>query len=176
MLTKNCPSYPPPLPIKNFQLRHFLTGALVDWDKSCPADVHCPRLILYLKVQFCFSVRGCELAAEVWVSEGHGGPRVALLVRQHCSRDQGKVVAIQLACLDPLRRSVICSWTSHGCSCFSHNAIGSSTDFIFESETLKVVEVVVLGNYSCCRIFFAWFCCRFVSLLLAMRCTHSSDL
>ncbi len=53
--TKNCPCDLRPPPPENFQLRYFLTWALADWDKCCPADVCCPRLILYLKV-WCFSV------------------------------------------------------------------------------------------------------------------------
>ena len=38
---------------ENFQLGQSLTGALVDWDKCCPANVFCLRLILYLKVSLC---------------------------------------------------------------------------------------------------------------------------
>ncbi len=53
----NCPGYPAPPAKFFFQIVRvwgisdtLLTGALVDWDKCCPAYVRCPRLIVYLKV------------------------------------------------------------------------------------------------------------------------------
>ena len=49
-VTQTLSELPCPPVTENFQLGHFLTGALADWDKCCPANVHCPWLILYLKV------------------------------------------------------------------------------------------------------------------------------